>query len=140
VPGANAKGTSKFEVALESVGLCILKGAFSGSTGGGISDSVSLSFCVSFGVVFLRPLRQKRAATKAQRTTTIPTTTPAIAPAGRPPEESLDVEEEGEDDAAKVCVASGAAVVPVGDTNDGPDVVPSSVELAVGSKVRNVRG
>jgi len=118
------------------VGLWTLKGAFSGSAGGVISDSESLSFCVSFGVDFLRPERQKMAATKAQRTTTIPTTTPAIAPAGRP-EESLD-EEEGEEELAKVCVASGAAKVPVGDTNDGPDVVPSSVELAVGSKFRNV--
>jgi len=77
------------------VGLWTLKGAFSGSVGGGISDSESRSFCVSLGVVFLRPHKQKRAATKAQRATMTPTTIPAIAPAGRV-EEPLDEEEEEE--------------------------------------------
>jgi hypothetical protein len=116
-----------------------LKGAFSGSVvGGGISDSESRSFWVSLGVVFLRPHKHKRAAMKAQRTTTTPTTTPAIAPAGRL-EEPLD--EEGEEDSAKVCVAIGPVAVPVGDTaveKDEPDVLESSVEVAVGSIFRNV--
>lgn len=139
VPGANAKGTSKFDDAWDSVGLwAFWKGAFSGSLGGGRSDSESRSFTVSLGVVFLRPQKQNKAAIKAARTMTTPTTIPAIAPAGRP-EEPPDVDEgvDEEDESEDVCVATGTEKVFVGDTAEEAEEELSSVEDAVGSIFRN---
>lgn len=138
VPGAKVKGTSKFEVVWESLGLWALKGAFSGSVDGGRSASESPSFTVSLGVVFLRPQKQNKAAIKAERRMTTPTTMPAMAPAGRP-EDPPELEVAGEEESSDVCVATGTenVFVGVGDTMDeAEELETSSVGVAVGSKFR----
>jgi hypothetical protein len=105
----NARGTSKLDVAAESVGLwATLKdppaaaaaeaatAAFSGSVGvDGISESWSLT--VSFGFLDLRAQKQDKATMKATIRMMAPTTIPAIAPAGRIVGPDVLAEEEEED-------------------------------------------